>query len=90
MFNSIFMASLYPQIKLPPFFMPPGPFYNQIFGLKITYHQLFFPQVYGIEVDALRLIMEKDTTLVIDTNVPPFDLLKSDAVIPGAANSNAK
>ena len=50
------------------------------------------PELAGFlrKVDALRLIMEKDTTLVIDTNVPPFDLLKSDAVIPGAANSNAK
>ena len=51
MFNTIFMASLYPQIKLPLFFIPPGPFYNQIYGLKITYHQLFFPQVYGTEVN---------------------------------------
>ena len=42
------------------------------------------------KIDALRLIMEKGTTLVIDTNVPPFDLLKADAVIPGAADSNAK
>ncbi len=42
------------------------------------------------KVDALRLIMEKGTTLVIDTDVPPFDLLKSGAAIPGAANSNAK
>ncbi len=50
------------------------------------------PELAGFlrKVDALRVIMEKDTTLVIDTNVPPFDLLKSDAVIPGAANSNAK
>ena len=51
MFNTIFMASLYPQIKLPLFFIPPGPFYNQIYGLKITYHQLFFPRVYGTEVN---------------------------------------
>jgi membrane protease subunit HflC len=42
------------------------------------------------KIDALRLIMEKGTTLVIDTNVPPFDLLKADAAIPGAADSNAK
>ena len=50
------------------------------------------PELAGFlrKVDALRLIMEKGTTLVIDTNVPPFDLLKSDAVVPGAAaNSNA-
>ena len=50
------------------------------------------PELAGFlrKIDALRLIMEKGTTLVIDTNVPPFDLLKSDAVIPGAVNSNAK
>ena len=39
------------------------------------------------KVEALRLIMQKRTTMVIDTNVPPFDLLKSDAVIPGAGNT---
>ena len=57
MFNTIFMASLYPQIKLPLFFIPPGPFYNQIYGLKITYHQLFFPRAYGTEVNAAPTVI---------------------------------
>lgn len=50
------------------------------------------PELAGFlrKIDALRLIMAKGTTLVIDTDMPPFDLLKSDAAVPGAANSNAK
>ena len=45
------MASLDPQIKSPPFFMPPGHFtLDQMYGLKINDHQLFFPQAYGTEV----------------------------------------
>ena len=46
------MASLDPQIKSSPFFMPPGHFtMDQIYGLKINDHQLFFPQAYGTEVN---------------------------------------
>ena len=37
------MASLDPQIKSPPFFMPPGHFtLDQMYGLKINDHQLLF------------------------------------------------
>ena len=44
------MASLDPWIKSPAFFMPSGHFTrDQMYGLKIKDHQLFFPQVYGIE-----------------------------------------
>ena len=46
------MASLDPQIKSPPFFMPPGHFtLDQMYGLKINDHQLFFPQAHGTEVN---------------------------------------
>ena len=44
------MASPDPQIKSSPFFMPPGHFtMDQIYGLKINDHQLFFPQANGTE-----------------------------------------
>ena len=47
---NIFMASLDPWIKSSPFFMPPGHFtMDQIYGLKINDHQLFFPQANGTE-----------------------------------------
>ena len=46
------MASLDSWIKSPPFFMPPGHFTkDQIYGLKINDHQLFFPRTYGTEVN---------------------------------------
>ena len=46
------MASLGPQIKLPPFFMPPGHFaVHQMHGLKINDQQLFSPQAFGTEVN---------------------------------------
>ena len=51
---NIFMASLDPQIKSPPFFMPPGHFtLDQMYGLKINDYQLlfFFLQAYGREAD---------------------------------------
>ena len=48
--NSV--AFLDPQIKSPPFFMPPGHFtMDQIYGFKINDHQLFFPQAYGTELN---------------------------------------
>ena len=51
MFN-IFMASLAPRIKSPPFFMRPGHFtMDQMYGFKINDHQLFCSQAYGTEVN---------------------------------------
>ena len=45
---NIFMTSLDPRVKWPPFLMLPGQFIvNQMFGLKINDHQLFFPQACG-------------------------------------------
>ena len=42
---SIFMASLDPRIKSPPFFMPNGHFIiDQMCGFKINDPQFFFPQ----------------------------------------------
>ena len=42
---NIFMVSLDPRIKSPPFFMPTGRFImDQMYGFKINDHQLFFPQ----------------------------------------------
>jgi len=42
------MASLNPRIEE----MPPGHFtMEQRYGLKISDHQLFFPQAYGTEVN---------------------------------------
>ena len=44
------MASLDPWIKSPPFFMPSDHFMmDQMYGVKINDHQLFFPQAYGTE-----------------------------------------
>ena len=46
------MAFLDPWIKSPPFFMPPGHYtMDQMYGLKINDHQLFFPQAHGTEVN---------------------------------------
>ncbi|MBR2720384.1 MAG: protease modulator HflC [Lentisphaeria bacterium] len=39
------------------------------------------------KTDALRSIMKNRTTLILDTNVPPFDLLKPGAVVPGAGSA---
>ena len=49
------------------------------------------PELAGFlrKIEALRIMMRNRTTMVIDTNVPPFDLLKSDAVIPGSAPAAA-
>ena len=46
---NIFMASLDPWIKSPPFLMPSGHFtMDQMYGLKINDYQfLFFPQAHG-------------------------------------------
>ena len=61
------MAFLDPWIKSPPFFMPPGHYtMDQMYGLKINDHQLFFPQAHGTEVNycpSLDLIIyqTKDT-----------------------------
>ena len=45
------MASLDPQIKCA-IFMPSGHFtMDQMYKFKINDHQLFFPQVYGTEVN---------------------------------------
>ena len=44
------MAFLDPWIKSPPFFMPSGHFMmDQMYGLKMNDHQLFFPQASGTE-----------------------------------------
>ena len=41
----VFMVFLDPQIKMPPFFMPLGHFtVDQMYGLDINDHLLFFPQ----------------------------------------------
>ena len=49
---NIFVASLDPWIKSPPFFIPSGHLtMDQMYGLKINDHQLFFPQAYGTEVN---------------------------------------
>ena len=46
------MASFDPWIKLTPFFMLPSHFtMDQMYGLKINDHQLFFPQAHGTEVN---------------------------------------
>ena len=46
------MASPDPQIKSPPFSLPPGHVsVDQKYGLKINDHQLFFPRAYGTEVN---------------------------------------
>ena len=40
------MASLDPWIKSPPFFMPSDHFMmDQMYGVKINDHQLFFPSI---------------------------------------------
>ena len=44
------MASLDPCINSPSFFTPSGHFIiDQVYGLKINDHQLFFPKTYGTE-----------------------------------------
>ena len=46
------MASLGPQVKSLPFFMPPGHFaMDQMYGLKINDHPMFSPQAFGTEVN---------------------------------------
>ena len=42
------------------------------------------------KLDSLRLIMRKQTTLVLDTNVAPFDLLKPGSEVLGPVKSAAK
>ena len=42
------------------------------------------------KLDALRLIMRNQTTLVLDTNVAPFDLLKPGSEVLGPVKSAAK
>ena len=49
------MAYLDPQIKSPPFSMPPGHFtMDQLYGLKVDDQQLFFPQAYGTQVNCVN------------------------------------
>ena len=46
------MASLDPWIKLTPFSLLPSHFtMDQMYGIKINVHQLFFTQAYGTEVN---------------------------------------
>ncbi|MBS1454242.1 MAG: protease modulator HflC [Lentisphaeria bacterium] len=42
------------------------------------------------KLDSLRLIMRNQTTLVLDTNVAPFDLLKPGSEVLGPVKSTAK
>ena len=42
------------------------------------------------KLDSLRLIMRNQTTLVLDTNVAPFDLLKPGSEVLGPVKSAAK
>ena len=66
------MASLDPWIKSSPFFMPPGHFtMDQIYGLKINDHQLFFPHANGTEfnycpsMDILQVVQNIPTVCFI-------------------------
>ena len=51
------MTSFDPWIKPPPFFMPSVHFImGQMHGLKITDHQLFFPEAHGTEFNCCSLL----------------------------------
>ena len=72
---NIFMVSLDPRIKSPPFFMPTGRFImDQMYGFKINDHQLFFPHANGTEfnycpsMDILQVVQNIPTVCFIPVN----------------------
>ena len=42
------------------------------------------------KTEALRILLRSRTTLIIDTNTPPFDILKPTFEFPGAGNGSVK
>ena len=65
------MASLDPRIKSPHFFMSPGHFkMDQMYGLKITVHQLFFPQAYEKEANCCPFLDLNTDNLLDQGHIP--------------------